>query len=1456
MTTKTKKATDIAVIGMACIYPGAPDLKTFWDNIRKGYDAITEVPENRWEPFYYDPDSDRIDRFYCKRGGFIDDYADFDALSHGIMPVAAEGAEPDQLLLLETACNALKDAGYFKERTGKLDKTGVIIGKGNYLGAGLLRLAQIVRTGPQIIFLLKALFPGISDEEAERVRKEYVKQLGRVGPDTAIGLVPNLSASRIAARLDFHGPAYTIDAACASSLITVDHACRELHSGRCDFVLAGGAHTCHDVSFWSVFSQLQAVSRNQECRPYDKKADGVLIGEGVGAVILRRLEDAERDGDRIYAVIKGSGVACDGSAAGLMTPAVAGQIKSLEIAWKESGLEPESVGYIEGHGTATPIGDDTELMTLAKFFGKPSDSETKKGLGSIKSMIGHTMPAAGVAGLIKTVMALHNDMLPPSLHCEQPKEAVNNTRFRVLQSAENWSETGLNKIAGINAFGFGGINAHTIITAYADKKSKRKTASRRTSKSITEEETLFIVASSKEEMLETIDKRESSIREGNYRLAVFNPDPKKLERVKKIVTRDKPWRGKQDVWFSNEGLIENRGKTAFIFPGIDSFFEPQLEDVAEHFDMEKPQYLHPENLEQTGVGVIEVNMMLDNVMKKIGITPDHIAGHSIGEWSGYIASNMITQEHLFEFVDKLKPGSLQVPGVLFLAAGCGKEQAEKAMKGLKKIAVSHDNCPHQTIICGIEKSINTVKERLIKSGVICQVLPFQSGFHSPLFKDYLEQHRRLLEELEIGPADVPVWSATNCKTYPDKGDKIKQLMLEHLLNPVQFRQLTEKLYQQGVRVFIQIGVGSLTGFIDDTLKDKSALTIEANVPKRTGMQQLRRVVAALFTEGAKVDFKRVGLPKIEQDKKSGRMMKLQLGVPLVREFSPVETASGIPAVIENAGEEDRLGSEFQKTFQDISAMQSNILKLYQKKRPAKDKKLAGAEAATKKPEAKAPKAGKKRRKSFKVKQVISLDAYPELYDHMLFKQPDHWEDIDDTFPVVPMTMSISLIKDIVEREVKNKKVISVEEIKANRWIPAADPLELNFAAQFISDDKIKMTVQDYFSAVLTIADDYPDPPGPFNENNFTDLHPPHIDAKELYDKRWMFHGPAYQGITVLGPLCPDGIKGKIKVPRGKGSLIDNGGQLFGYWVNRHTAKDKLALPIRVKRVEFYADEPEPGEMFDCLVYNPTVKEKQVLTDMDFIQDGKLKLRVIRWEDKRFKTDDRLFLLMRMPGTHILPIPLENAFLLFKNVYKDLAEREYITYRFLNKSERKDREKLGPGKIASWLAGRIAAKDAVRKLLLDKGYKSLYPAEVTVKNDEKGKPYTYGAFDEDIRISLSHKDEYGVGMAAEGKDVGIDIERIEPRTKEFENISFNKDELKLIPIDQDRKKWTAVFWAAKEALAKWGGEGLKGAPRKFKIEKIIDDRTLAVNGRSIFYKIYEDYAIAWTWGDPQTTDKGK
>lgn len=1346
----------IAIVGMAAVFPGAPDLATYWSNIERGVDCVTAVPPDRLEPVF-------LNDFACKRGGFI--APTFDPIAFGIMPVAAAGAEPDQLLALQAAAAALDDAG----GTFARDRAGVILGRGGYLTPGMARLANRVRTTQQLVTTLGELLPELDAATVDKIRAAFRTKAGEVGSeaspggggrtagvDAAIGLVPNLAASRIANRLDLHGPAYTVDAACASSLIAIDHACRELADRRCDVVIAGGVHVCHDVTFWSVFTELGALSKSSAIRPFDRRADGIVIGEGAGIVVLERLADAERAGRRIYAVIRGTGVSSDGRESSAMRPRADGQLAALDAAWR--GSDPSTVGLVEAHGTATPTGDEVELQALGQFFG--TTDGPRAGLGSVKSMIGHAMPAAGAAGLIKTALALHHGVVPPSLHCEEPHAGLDRTRFRVLAEAEAWGE--LPRRAGVSAFGFGGINAHVVLDGHGERPAKRTRKP-----AVAKPGLLAVSGDSIDALRAALDGKSSSA--GPMRLAVLDPTPERRTLAHKVLDRGKPWRGNHDIWFAPSGLARDGGKLALMFPGVEATFAAHGEELPAG-----------SSVEDRGRAVFALGRRLHRELARLGVAPDAIAGHSMGEWTGMVASEMIPPGAVDAFLDEL-PHGLDVPDVVFAAVGCSAAGAQAAIDGLEAIAVSHDNCPHQSIVCGRRDRVRVAIERLGARGVLCQELPFRSGFHSPLFGEFVAPHRRRLAELALQTPRVPLWSATTAAPYPDDPAAIRALAIDHLVKPVRFRELVENLHASGVRAFVQVGVGSLTGFVDDTLRGCDHLAVSA-ASQHPG--QLDRVAAALWADGFGV----------ELAKPARQGITLELGVPLVRlgDAVPPLTVATRP---DASG--DPVLAELLATLDEAAAASRAVVDAY-----------------------------RARSHHTVTRRKLSVATDPALLDHCFYRQPAGWPAVSDRFPVVPMTMTIGMMIEAAKQP--GKVAIAVEKVQAFRWL--AVPVEIEITAK--GGDRVDVEIPGYARATVVLADRYPAAPAP-SLPPLAHARAAPVTARQMYDERWMFHGPQYQGVAVLGPMGDDGVDGAIDPLPAPGALLDCAGQLMGWWVMQTEDHDRLAMPVRIERIALYG--PEPAERVACRVRIGHVGEREVRADLELSVGNRVFAKIDGWEDRRFDSDDAVWRVLMYPERNALAAPREDYVAVTEH-WRAAASRELMMRRYLGERERVQHDAIGPRGRRGWLLGRIAIKDAVRLHRWKRGEGAIFPVEVEVRNEPSGRPVVDGG----LRVSVAHKDELAVAIVSE-RDVGIDIERIEPRTDAFAGVAYTARELALGTGDEH----LARLWAAKEAVAKARGTGITD-PKRFEV-RAVDGERFVIDDDVVETRRDGNYVIAWTSG---------
>ncbi|RAS66836.1 acyl transferase domain-containing protein [Lentzea atacamensis] len=1189
----------IAIVGIGAVFPGAPDATTFWRNIVTGVDAIGQIPAGRWDPAtYYDQDSTTGDRFYCRKGGFVDDLAEFDPTRFGIMPSTVDGAEPDQLLALGTAAEAIADAGGESALPDR-NRVGVVVGRGGYLTPGCARLDQRVRLADEVVSVVRDLFPNLAGADLDTVRRTIRDRLGPEQPESSIGLVPNLAASRIANRFDLKGTAYTVDAACASGLVAVEHAVRELQEGRADAMLAGAVHVCHHPTLWSVFTQLRALSPSERIRPFDATADGTLLSEGVGMVVLKRLEDV--GDERVYAVIRGIGTASDGRATSMMTPNPEGQLLAVQRAWASAGLDPrrDGLGLIEAHGTATPAGDAAELQTMINAFGDQGD---EIGIGTVKSMIGHAMPAAGMAGLIKAALALHHNTLPPTLHVEKPHSALRGTRFTPVREAREWS--GPHR-AVVNAFGFGGINAHAVLDGHTIAKPRKPV--------------MTFAADTAEELARALAERRCSNADRAFRLAIGNPDERKLKLAERVVAQGKAWPGRHDIWFAHQPLLTSTDQVAFLFPGFEREFSGEVVDHA--------------------VGLLQDGRREARELMALGITPGALAGHSMGEWTAMVVGGIYPT--IDEFVSALGPGAVAVVDIAYAALGCSADIAQEHL--IDGVTISHDNCPRQSVICGPIDQLEVVLEQLKANGVMAQLMPFRTGFHTPALAPYLGRAKEMLDQLPVRASEIPVWSANSLE--PMGADEVRELVLRHLVEPVKFRPLLERLHQAGFRAFVQIGQGSLPGFVADTLSDRPHLAVNADIaPEALWAFGLKRGT----THKVKL---RLGTPKIKVD-------PLGTEPVLVADDSPMSAAVNALLAHTNAVAREVVGA------------------------------LRPNEAG--------------------FTREFSLRTMPELVDHSVFPQPPGWPDLSDGFPIVPATGLLEVFADAARR-LTGGTVHGFTQVRAKRWLTALPATTVKVSARAEGPARVVVKVGDYAEGVVLMAPVTAQPV----DKELQGVREAPVDAEALYRDNWMFHGPAFAGVTKIECLADNGIAGVLTPLPAPGALLDSAGQLIGHWMQVTHTVDQTVLPTGIEQVSFHG--PAPTGDVRCTAWIRSVTAQEMVADAELTVNGELWCRITGWTTRRFTTDDRIWQVKLRPGTEMLSTR-DGEWLRVEENWSDSATRDLIMRRYLNSAERLHYGGLDVPAQRDWLLRVIAVKDAVRASLWDRGAGPIYPAELTVDAD--------------------------------------------------------------------------------------------------------------------------------------------
>ncbi|MEW1775380.1 beta-ketoacyl synthase N-terminal-like domain-containing protein [Streptomyces sp. NPDC086777] len=1518
------RRTPVAIVGMAVLLPGAAGLDAYWTNLRDGVDAIGEVPEGRWDAEYYRPGSATgpavPDEVYCRRGGFVDGLAEVEVTRYGIMPNSVAGTEPDQLIALDVAAAAIADAGG-ADRLPDRHRIGVVLGRGGYLTPGLVRLDQRVRTAGQLVRTLGELVPDLTPGQLARVREAFTERLGPASPESAIGLVPNLAASRIANRLDLRGPAYTVDAACASSLVAVDQAVTELAAGRCDLMLAGGVHHCHDITLWSVFSQLRALSPSQRIRPFHRDADGILIGEGTGVVVLKRLADAERDGDRVYAVIRGTGVASDGRTAGLVNPDPGGQTHAVRQAWRAAGLDPaapHSVGLLEAHGTATPAGDAAELTTLAQVFGPSGGAAERAVLGSVKSMIGHTMPAAGVAGLIKAALALHHATLLPTLHCDDPHPALAATRFRTLDRAAPWETAPGQPVrrAAVNAFGFGGINAHVVLeeapghratavprtTGGAEPRGTHAPGPRVTEATaprvaeVTEPERVLLLAADTHERLTALLAADDSAvlavglapggthpEAGPVRLGIVDPTARRLALARRTVGRGRAWQGRNDVWFRPAPLLRT-GRLAFVFPGLEGEFTPRVDDIAAHFGLPTvtgrvTDAVRVGDVGRHGFGVVGVGRLLDSALRRMGVVPDAVAGHSVGEWTAMVAAGLYSGEQVDAFMTGFDPDAVTVPGLAFAAVGAPADRVLAALRADwpdAGIVLSHDNAPNQSMVCGPDRAVADLVRAFRADGVLCQVLPFRSGFHTPMLAPYLAPIREAAERFRLHRPTVPVWSGTTAAPFPAAEAEVRELFVRHLLEPVRFRQLVEALYAAGHRVFVQTGPGQLASLIGDTLGDRDHLAVAANSPHRSGLAQLRRVATALWTAGAAVAPALPGTSGTAAPVRHRPPVKLDLGGALVSLDGP--ELAGLRAAL--GGRRPPVGPS---PLDDLAGRVPAAAELDALLRETADTAAAvltaiGAPPATTAPRTPAPRptphvpAPATPLPDARTTTLrVSPEAMPHLLDHCFFPQRPGWPSTEDRWPVVPATTIVQHMMDAAEHAT-GLRAVAVHGARFDRWLTATPAVDVPVTVTPEGPGRVAVTFGPTARAVVEVAPDHAPPLAGPARPPAPERTPDHT-AAELYAERWMFHGPAFQGVTELAAVGDRHVRGVITTPAAPGALLDNVGQILGYWIMSTRTERTVVFPVQMREMRFHGPHPAPGTEIGCLVRITSLTDTVLEADVELTVGERVWARIDGWQDRRFDNDPHTRPVERFPERNTLSEARPGGWTLLHERWPDLASRELIMRNSLGGAERSEYAAHPPRGRRQWLLGRIAAKDAVRQWLWQHGEGPVFPAELRVHNDELGRPYVVGVHGRTLPaldVSLAHRAEAAVAIVrphTPGPGPGIDLEEVADRDPAALRAALGADELRLLhTLSADDAAgsaalWFTRFWAAKEAVAKAEGTGFDGRPRDFTVlEAAPDGSRLLVSGRlERAYPVHcapvrnppalpdRDYVVAWTTG---------
>ncbi|MGB5962861.1 MAG: beta-ketoacyl synthase N-terminal-like domain-containing protein [Coleofasciculaceae cyanobacterium] len=863
----TTTPSDIAIIGISTLVPQADYPETFWSNILNKVDAITEIPASRWDwRLYFDPDPKARDKVYSKWGGFLDDVA-FDPLRFGIPPKSLKSIEPLQLLTLEAVRRALADAGL---SNGNFDRemTSVILGA----GGGLADLGQQYATRSEI-----PRFVETPNETAWQRLPEWTEE-------SFPGLLLNVIAGRVANRFDLGGSNFTVDAACASSLAALDLAVRELESGRSNIAIAGGVDTVQTPFAYLCFSKTQALSPRGKCRTFDKTADGIAISEGIAIVVLKRLADAERDGDRIYGVIKSVASSSDGKALGMTAPLPAGQMRALNRAYNKAGFSPSTLGLYEAHGTGTVAGDRAELETIISTLNTQGSQSKTCAIGSVKSMIGHTKSSAGIVGLIKATLALHHQTLPPHAGVETPLDAICDPQSPVylLKEAQPWlSHPDYPRRAGVSAFGFGGTNFHAVLEEYQGNLCQTAPSGSNWSY-----ELLVFNADSRENLVKELQSLDAALQAGAepnladlaYSYATVGAGTGALPRLSLVVESLTQLKEALKTVFAylnspnpqplppyiqlNLAPDSEVPKTAFLFPGQGAQYPDMAREVAlyfnemrsalefadRHLGQRLSQFIYPpsaySDLEQThnqqqltdtqiaqpAIGTVEVGYL--DLLRRLGITADMVAGHSYGEYAALHAAGVLSRKSFLKLSQtrgRVMSTACAAADGAMAAVTATREELLARLNGVENVVIANHNAPKQSVISGSKQAVRQVVDSLNVAQIMARMLPVAGAFHSSLVASAQVSLAGAIASSPMELPKIPVYANSTARPYEVCLDAIREQLSQHLLSSVEFVAQINAMYDDGARVFLEVGPKSiLSKLVGQILSDKDHTVVSVD----------------------------------------------------------------------------------------------------------------------------------------------------------------------------------------------------------------------------------------------------------------------------------------------------------------------------------------------------------------------------------------------------------------------------------------------------------------------------------------------------------------------------------------------------------------------------------------------------------------------------------------------------
>jgi acyl transferase domain-containing protein len=857
----------IAIIGIGCRFPGADGPDAFWRLLRDGVDAIREIPQSRWNvDDYFDADPDVPGKMSIRWGGFLEDVDQFDATFFGVSPREARSMDPQQRLLLETSWAALEHAGIAPTSIAGT-KTGVFVG----------------------VTVNDYLQLQVASQDLEQIDAYRIT-----------GNSFNSNAGRLSYFLGVHGPSMIVDTACSSSLTAVHLAVNSLRNGESTMVLAGGVNLILSPEMTISATKSNMMAPDGRCKTFDARADGFVRSEGVGVVVMKRLSDAERDGDRILAVVKGTAVNQDGPSSGLTVPNKLAQEAVIRQALENAGVSPADVGYAEAHGTGTSLGDPIEVRALAAALGK--DRQQPFYLGSVKTNIGHAESAAGIAGLIKITLSLVHGEIPPHLHFETPTPHIDWEQVPAIVPTSRIPWQGLDRIAGLGAFGASGSNAYAVLAAAPVREASDVVGGERPYH-------LLPLAAKNEAALRDLVKqyvaflgetqvalpdicRTAAVGRAHFkhRLAVTAVS---AAEMREQLAHFADGKGTADI-VTGAYLRVERPRIAFLYTGhgaqyvnmgrdlyeTESVYRAAVDECAEllrpYLDVSITAVLYPESGEEAQTASLWDGMTytqpaqfvlaygLTKLWASWGITPDVTMGHSVGEYAAACAAGIIGVADGLKLVaarGRLMDASPQGA----MTAVFAEEQIvlDAVAPYADQVSLAVINGPASTVISGVEETVAAICAEFEAKGIKCRRLNVAQSSHSPLVDWFLDEFEAVARSCTYAQ---PHAAYISCVTGQfAAADEINPAYWRtHQRNSVRFADAVTTLLDDGYELLVEIGPAPALLGITKRLPDLDDGRYTAVPSLRKGTadgRQMLHALGLLYTNGLEVDWTRLGVPQ-------------------------------------------------------------------------------------------------------------------------------------------------------------------------------------------------------------------------------------------------------------------------------------------------------------------------------------------------------------------------------------------------------------------------------------------------------------------------------------------------------------------------------------------------------------------------------------------------------------------